>query len=66
MGRVIKLLMERDGISEDEAREQCTSVKEQIDEIVDTNTGFSTLEQIEEIIADELGLEPDYIDDFLF
>lgn len=56
MNRVIDILMKRDGIEYEDAR---NLVKETKDEIIsnpiDTN----------EIIKDYLGLEPDYLEDIL-
>lgn len=59
MNRVIKILMERDGISEEEAR---ALVKETRDELIMIDNPF----EADDIIADYLGLEPDYIEDILY
>ena len=59
MNRVIKILMERDGISEEEAR---ALVKETRDELIMLDNPF----EADDIIADYLGLEPDYIEDILY
>ena len=54
MNKVVRILMERDGISEEEAR---ALVKETRDEIVMLDNPF----EAENIIMEYLGLEPDYI-----
>lgn len=59
MNRVIKILMERDGISEEEAR---ALVKETRDELIMLDNPF----EADDIIANYLGLEPDYIEDILY
>ena len=59
MNRIIKILMERDGMSEQEARDL---FKETRDEILMLNDPF----EAEDIMSEYLGLEPDYIEDLLF
>ena len=58
MKEVIKILMERDGISEEEAR---TLVKETRDEIMMLDDPCNA----DEVIMDYLNLEPDYLFDIL-
>ena len=58
MKEVIKILMERDGISEEEAR---TLVKETRDEIMMLDDPCNA----DEVIMDYLNLEPDYISEIL-
>jgi len=58
MKEVIKILMERDGISEEEAR---ALVKETRDEIMMLDDPCKT----DEIIMDYLNLEPNYISEIL-
>ena len=53
MNKVVKILMERDGMSEEEAR---SLIKETVDEII------SNPEDTDSIIEEYLGLEPDYLD----
>ena len=57
MNKIIRLLMRRDGIRYAEAKEAYEECKA---EIYDAFYGTSCLDP-EEILADELGLEPDYI-----
>lgn len=59
MNRIIKILMERDGMSEQEARDL---FKETRDEILMLDDPF----EAEDIMSEYLGLEPDYIEDLLF
>lgn len=58
MKKIIKILMERDGISEEEAR---SLIKETRDEIAMLDNPF----EAENIIMEYLGLEPDYMFDVL-
>lgn len=58
MNKVVKILMERDGMSKDEAIEL---VEETRDEILACGGG----DEAWDIIEDNLGLEPDYIFDIL-
>ena len=60
---VVKILMRRDGLSEREARLTVVETQAEIDHAIKRGCG---LDEIENIIADELGLEPDYLMDFLF
>lgn len=59
MNRIIKILMERDGMSEQEARDL---FKETRDEILMLDDPF----EAEDIMSEYLGLESDYIEDLLF
>lgn len=56
MNRVIEILMKRDGIEYEDAR---NLVKETKDEII------SNPIDVNEIIKDYLGLDPDYLEDIL-
>lgn len=62
MNEIVEILMRRDGISENEA---WNCVEECQNEINDIIMWGGTLDQIEDAIADYLGLEPDYLDCFL-
>lgn len=64
MNRIVKILMKRDNMTEAEARELVGSVKEDIQQGIEE--GFYSYEDVNCIIEDELGLEPDYIEDLLF
>ena len=58
MKEVIKILMERDGISEEEAR---ALVKETRDEIMMLDNPL----EADDVLLDYLGLESDYLEDVL-
>lgn len=59
---VINILMKRDGMTEQEAKEVADDVREEMLDAIDA--GDYSL--AEEIFEDDLGLEPDYIMDFLY
>lgn len=58
MNKVVKILMERDGMSEDEAIELVEETREEI-------LACEGSEEAWDVIEDNLGLEPDYIFDIL-
>lgn len=60
MNRVVKILMEREGLSREEAEDTLNEVRKMLEEC-----NYDP-EESEEIISSELGLEPDYIMDILF
>jgi len=60
--RIIAILMERDELTEEEAREQVEEAIELINEILESGGSY---EEAEEILLDDLGLEMDYIFDLL-
>lgn len=64
MNRIVKILMKRDNMTEEEARELVGSVKEDIQQGIEE--GFYSYEDVACIIEDELGIEPDYMEDLLF
>jgi len=59
METVLDILMQRDGLSEEEALELIEEVKEACLEAIDQG------EDPEEVFIDMLGLEPDYLYDIL-
>ena len=59
MNKVVEILMKRDGLSRREAQEQFNEVQEMIQEC-----NFDPIET-EDILIEELGLEMDYIFEFL-
>ena len=61
--RIIAILMERDELTEEEAREQVEEAVELINEVLESGGSY---EEAEEILLDDLGLEMDYIFDLLF
>ena len=54
---VVRILMERDGFARDEAEERLEEVREMLSD--------ADPWEAEDILADELGLEMDYIFDFI-
>ena len=59
MNEVVKILMERDGLTKEEANAQVMLVREEFEEC-----GYDPYE-CEEIMMDELGLEMDYLFDII-
>lgn len=57
MQNVINILMNRDGMTRDEARELVIETREML--------LSADVWEADEIVADQLGLEPDYIMDIL-
>lgn len=62
MQNIIDILVRRDNISENEAREICEQCRRDILHAIDKNCG---IEEVEDILADWLGLEPDYLMDLM-
>lgn len=62
MNNVVKILMERDDISVKEARALVEETREEINDVLSSGGSY---DEIEEIIADNLGLEMDYIFDLI-
>lgn len=60
MNRIIKILMERDGMTYEEAKEAYEDTREEMLESIEN--GYLDADQI---LADNLGLELDYIFDFI-
>ena len=59
---LVKLIAKRDGISENEAYEICEQCRRDILHIIDKNCD---IEEVEDILMDWLGLEPDYLMDLM-
>lgn len=60
--RIIAILMERDELTEEEAREQ---VEDAVDAINDIMENGGSYEEAEDVLLEDLGLEMDYIFDLL-
>ena len=60
--RIIAILMERDGLTEEEAREQVEDAVEAINDILENGGSY---EEAEDVLLEDLGLEMDYIFDLL-
>lgn len=58
MNKVTKILMERDGMTREEAEKLIAETREEI-------LSSDHLFEVEDIIMDNLGLEPDYIFDLI-
>lgn len=61
MNRVVKILMERDGISKDEAKEFIRDTQAEISEAIESGD----FQLVYDIMRDNLMLEPDYIMDLI-
>jgi hypothetical protein len=61
MKEIIEILMRRDGISYEDAKAAYLECREAIQEAIEMGDDF----EVEEILRCELGLEPDYIFNFI-
>lgn len=61
---IVEILMRRDGMSEEEARELIAQFEEELSEIIESEDDFDCL-AIEQTFEDTFGLEPDYLFCFL-
>lgn len=61
MERVIKLIMKRDGLSYEDAKTEVSNTVDEMYEVLESGDS----DQAEEILMDNLGLEPDYIPQLL-
>ena len=61
MQKIIEILMHRDGLSYEDARETCFECREAMLEAIGNGNFF----EAEEVLQYELGLEPDYIFDLI-
>ena len=59
---IVEILMKRDGISKKEAKETVEYCKQRL---FDEAVPFGDYELAQDIIAEELGLEPDYMIELL-
>ena len=59
MKEIVKILVRRDGISENEAWNLVEACRE---ELLDAIEHGASLLYVEDIVADWLGLEPDYLE----
>ena len=62
MNRVVKILMQRDGLSETEARTLLSEVQDEINCALADND----YQLVDDIVSSELGLEMDYIMDIMY
>ncbi len=61
MKEIIEILMQRDGLTYEDAKEAYLECKDAIMEAIDNDEIF----EVDEILRSELGLEPDYIFNFI-
>ncbi len=61
MNKIVKILMKRDGLDEDDALDIVDNLKEEAEEMLERGD----LLGIEELLRSDLGLEPDYIFDLI-
>lgn len=57
--KIVEILVNRDGMDAWEAEDLVIQTREEILEAIENG---GSLDDVEEIVADALGLEPDYID----
>ena len=62
MKTILEVLIERDNMPKDEAEDLINEAKEEVQTILDRDGG---LWEVEEILMDYFGLEPDYIFDLI-
>lgn len=62
MNEIIKILMERDKLTKDEARLQYQAFLDDVETAIESSSGIFALERLMEY---HLGLEPDYLDEVL-
>ena len=60
---VVRILMRRDGLSKGSAEDVVDECQRVINDAIENEC---SLDELYDIIEDYLGLEPDYLDDFLF
>lgn len=62
MEEIIRILMQHNSMTYDEAQRYLKEIREEIAEAIENQ---APIEEIEDIIMDELALEPDYLIYFL-
>ena len=62
MEEIIRILMRRDGMTREAAVDLCFDTREEIFQAVQAGEGY---DEVEDILMYNLGLEPDYIMNFL-
>mgnify|MGYP003554595464 CR=1 FL=1 len=62
MEEIIRILMQRDGMTREAAVELYFDTREEIFQAIQAGEGY---DEVEDILAYNLGLEPDYIMNFL-
>lgn len=64
MNRVVKIFMERDGMTKQEAIAHYKEIREDVAEILRQDNGFSGYDEVEDLLLSE-GLEMDFAFDFI-
>ena len=65
--RVKKILMERDDLTSEEADLQIAAFEIDMEQVINDHAGaFSLSNELDKLMEDHFGLEPDYLDDFLY
>lgn len=59
--RIVRILMDRDGVTREEAFEMYEDCRS---ELFDAMCGTSCVDP-DDVLMEQLGLEPDYLDDFI-
>tara|TARA_R110002074_G_C12436153_1_gene657275 strand:+ start:976 stop:1173 length:198 start_codon:yes stop_codon:yes gene_type:complete len=59
---IVSILMKRDDYTEDEAKALVNDVADTVEKLISSGGDIS---EVEEIIREELGLEPDYLEELL-
>lgn len=62
MNAIVKILMERDNMSQEEAEDLLNDARSEANSIIENDEG---LDALEEVLSDYFGLEPDYIFDLI-
>ena len=62
MNTIVEILMERDDMSQEEAEDLLNEAKEEAQNYLDND---GSLDDIENVLKDYFGLEPDYIFDLI-
>ena len=62
MEEIIQILIRRDGMTRETAAELCFDTREEIFQAIQAGEGY---DEVEDILMYNLGLEPDYIMNFL-
>lgn len=57
-----QILMRRDGLDKQEAQDLIDEAKEEVQSIIENG---GTLEEVEDVVRDYFGLEPDYVEEML-
>jgi len=65
MNEIIDILMRRDGMDYNSAYQLVSDVQDEIRDVIIDNEAFKAYDMVVDILQNELGLEPDYLDAFV-